>query len=183
MLQLGQHRPRWQDGDPGGGELDGQRQAVQPATNLGGYRDVCLGEAVASPSGRCREQSNRLEPGQDVGRRKVAGIGQGERRHWEGVFAGEAQDDAAGDEQAEAGRVGEEIAEHNRGREDLLGIVEHQEEATLAEVPLQAVEQRSGALLPHPEGLRDRRRDEVGIADSGEGDEDDAVAERVPCTG
>ena len=77
----------------------------------------------------------------------------------------------------EPGRGGEQVADQRRGRQHLLEVVEHQEQVPVAEVPRHAVGQRPVARLPHAEGLRDRRGDEGGVADRGEGDEDDAVGE------
>jgi hypothetical protein len=173
--QPGQQRARRQQANPRRRQLDGQRQPVEAGADGGHGRRVGLGEAEirARRPGAFGEQADRLISCQLLRQRQAGGIRKRERRHREGLLAVEVEDGPARDEHREVGRGGEQVADQRGGRQHLLEVVEDQQQGPPAKVPLHALGHRPVARLAHAEGLRDRRGDEVGVADRSEGDEGD----------
>ena len=109
---------RGQQSDAGGGELDGERQAVEPPADLGHGERVVLGqrEVVAHGLGSIDEQLHRGQRGQLLDRRPVR-----KRRHRQRAdrvlaLGPQAQHGAARREDLEAGAAGQELVELRRAR-------------------------------------------------------------------
>ena len=130
VIEPGQQRLRGQQPDPGGGQLDGQRQAVQPTADLGDGPDVAPGqlEARGFGAGPGREQANR---GVVLERRGVpgrAGRRDGKRRHREFVLAAEPEHGAAGHQDHQARARGQQVGDDSSARGHLLEVVQDQQE-------------------------------------------------------
>ena len=129
----------------GGGELDGERERVEAAAELG--------DLVA-----------RLE----LGALAEEGDGLRLRERWDRVLdlALHAQELAARDEESEVGAALKEGGELGGGLDHLLQVVEEEQQLALADV--------LGEAVLCAEGLGDRLRDERGVAQGGEPDPEDA---------
>jgi hypothetical protein len=122
--------PRLQHADAGGSELDGERQAVEAAHDVGDDLELALGgrEAGARHAGPVEEERHRLR------RRRVGrGARHRERLHGERVLGGEAQELPRGDEEAHLG-CAREPAPHGLGpeRHHLLKVVEDEQQRPAA---------------------------------------------------
>ena len=148
-----------------GGELDGQRQPVEPPADL---LDRLAVELVVL-EGRQRRFRPRREERDRVRR--------AERRNGQLALVREVQPLAARDEHGDAGRIRERAREVRRGAEHVLEVVEDQEHAALAEMVVQRLLQGAAARGFDAERLADRRHDERGVVDAAERDERDAVRE------
>ena len=77
------------------------------------------------------------------------------------------------------GQAAEQVGHERRRLDHLLEVVQHQQGALVAQERRQPPVERLVAGLAHAEGLGDGGGDQVGVGDRGEGDEPDAVRERV----
>jgi hypothetical protein len=127
----GREHPR-----PGGRQLDGQGQPVQPHADVGGGRQILGREGQVRP-GRRRprdEQPHRLGQRRAFRRRRVVRAGQAERGDDQLVLAGEAQGRPAGRQHREAGAAAEEVGHQGRDSvREVLAVVQHQQEAPVAQ--------------------------------------------------
>jgi hypothetical protein len=73
----------------------------------------------------------------------------------------------------------EQLAHERRGREHLFEIVEQQNELLVAQVVLEAIDQRSAALGAESERLGDRGRNQGRVVDRCQCDEADSVLEAI----
>ena len=75
---------------------------------------------------------------------------------------------AAGDQHGEPRAGVQQVADHRRGRQQMLEVVEHEEQGPVAQ---QLLEPRSGIVpgLPAPQRLKDGRRHQLRGPDRGEG--------------
>ena len=83
-------------------------------------------------------------------------LGRRERRDAVGLLAAEPQGRAAGREQLQAGRLGQQARERRRRGEHLLEVVEHEQQLLVAQVLAQRLERALARLLAQAERLRDR---------------------------
>ena len=134
--------------DPGGGELERQRQVVQPAAQLGNR----LVRLDARPRA---EQLDRLRLR--------------ERRHRVDDLAVDPQQLPAGDEQAQVRTGPQQRRQLDRRLDHLLQVVEHEQELLVADVPRE--------LLLRPQRLRHRVHDQRRIADRRQPDPEDPGSE------
>ena len=83
LIQSGEHRPRRQQIDPGRGQLDGQRKAVEPGTQLrdGRGRGLAQPEVRPDSDGPVQEQRHGIVAGKRLECR--SGFGQLQRRDGE----------------------------------------------------------------------------------------------------
>ena len=139
-------------------ELDGERDAVEPLADLGHHgRVVALARALL-------EESDRL--------------GRDQRRHAEGVLAGEAQRLAAGGQDREIGAVAEQaIREPARRVEEVLAVVEDEEHAPAPQRRHQHVEGRAPRRVVHAQDRGHRGHQEDRIGERRELDEPGAAGE------
>ena len=161
-----QQRRRREGSDPRGGQLDRQRQPVEPADRSSATDGAFSWSARTSdrpraPAGRrarsrpARMSSLRVEtPGR---------IGQRQRRHRVDVLARQPQHDAAGGEDRQARARGQQLDKPRRGAEQVLEVVQHQQQFPLAEERHARRSTRRPLAFPHPERLGDRRQDECGV--------------------
>ena len=188
-LQAGQERRRRQEPAPGGGQLDRQRQAVEPPADRFHRRRVRLvqRESGAHRLGALGEQAHGVGAERVVlvlegwSRRDGAlRVGPGrypQRRHLEGVLCGEPQHRPAGDQHGEARAGRQQVRQRQRGRQHVLEVVQHQQQALGAE---EVSQQRQGRPIAGA-GEAQRRRQggehQRRIFERRQGDEDRAVAE------
>jgi hypothetical protein len=107
-----------------------------------------------------------------------------ERRHGEDVLAGEVQDGAARDEERQPRRPREQLDEHRRPAAQVLDVVEDEQQLASAELGRELVERLLVDHVAEPEGLHDRRDDQVGIPKRRQLDQRHAVGEGrrdAPC--
>jgi hypothetical protein len=110
LLQPGEEGGGRQDLDPGGGELDGQRQPVEPAADVGDGRGVGLREGEVGPD-RLRavdEEADGLDRPQLRQRLVRTGVGDRQRPDLDHPFAGEPQRGTAGGKRRHPGAAGED---------------------------------------------------------------------------
>ena len=133
----------------GGGELECERQVVEPAAELG-------------------DRLVRLEPralAEELDRLRL-----GERRHRVLDLAADPQQLPARDQEPQVGAGLEQLRELGRRLDDLLEVVEQQQKLALADV--------LGEAVLRPERLRDRLGHERGVAEGGKADPEDPGLER-----
>ena len=179
LPQLRQHRLRREDLYASGRELDRERKAVQPVDDLGDGCGVVRSHAEVGPH---RHRALHEEPDgvglrEDLERRESFGVRKIQRRHRELLLAGDAERRPARRDHLEAGTRSEQLADDRSGRKDLLEVVEHEQHPLSLDVIEHARKRHLRAAHLHTEGLRDRRRNELRIADRRERDEESAVAE------
>src|SRR5262249_21338713 len=150
-----------------GGELDREREAVEPAAQVGKLVGL-LARAAEPPRDRPRSGGEQLH--------RVS-----ERQWWHPVLmlAGKAKRRPAGDEQRQLRGCREQLAEERSRLVHALEAVQQQEKALPAEVMLECPRELLVGSLLNAEGVRDRGRDQCRFAERGEVDEVDTVGERV----
>jgi hypothetical protein len=94
---------------------------------------------------------------QRLGWKLVTEIGQGQQRHREGPLPAQAERLAAGHEHLQAGAGRQQLGHRRPGRQDLLEIVQHQQQAPLPQVLIEALDDRPIAKLAHVDDLGHRR--------------------------
>jgi hypothetical protein len=126
LRQAGEDLAGCQRAGAGGGELDGERDAVE-RTGEGAERPGVPGLDVgrAGRSRPIRQQAHRFT-GEDVGGRSVGG-GQVQRPELDDVLAGESEALAGGDEQAESRGVGQPQRELAGAGHQLFEVVQDQQ--------------------------------------------------------
>ena len=166
-----------------GGELDRQRQPVEPATDLGHGGGVVVREAEVGPDAArpLHEQLDGLELVELVRRRLTMGLRdrQRQRRHRDDVLASDPECLPARHEQLQAGAVRQQLDDRGRRDRDLLEVVEDEQDLLGAELPPELVERRSIDRVGDPDGRGRQREDGIGIGCGDEVDEVDAVGEPV----
>ena len=178
----------------GGGQLDGQRHAVQAAADR--QRRVGVGghaETRANGGAAFVQQAHRRVAERPV----VVGAGRrlvrrdGERRHLAERLAGDAERFAAGGQHPHAGALGEHPVDDGGARVDeVLAVVQHDQRAFAGERGDKAVERvcgggRAAAHGRHQggvaqaEGAQQRVRDLGRVADGGQFHQPDAAGHAV----
>lgn len=171
--------------DAGGGELDGEGDAVEAAADLQGGREVLLVhlEAGEGRLGALGEEVHGLVALQHG--RRIGGLldergrgREGERGDAQWGLAGDADGLAAGGEHAHVGAAAEELlGELGAGLHDVLAVVEEKQEALGAEIGGERVEQGAARVLADAEHGRHGLGDAGRIGEGGELDEPHAVGE------
>ncbi len=96
------------------------------------------------------------------------------------LLAGDLQDLATRDHDSNPRRAPEQVSDlPGRGRQELLQVVHHQKQRSMAQMLADRVGHRRLDLSRDREGIRDGRRDEPGIAHRGELHEPRPVAEQA----
>ena len=140
------HRQRTQ---PGRGQLEGQRDPVQPHADRRHRRGVggVQGEAPPGHHGALREQLHRLESRQPVGRGQIGGRHR-QRRNPEHSLPADAQRFPARDQQARPrARPHQGVGQLGGRAEHMLGIVQDHEQVPVADRLDQGVEHGLSRLL------------------------------------
>ena len=149
-----------------GGELDRERQAVDPGADLANGVLVLVRQLEA----RLHRRRALLEELQ-------RGI-RPERLHGEDVLTRQVQDGAAGDEHGQARRARQQLDEDGSGRVEMLGVVDDEEQLPCPE-PFRERRQRVPCGLGgDPERLGDRRDDQRGVVERRQLDDGGAVRKR-----
>ena len=177
VFQPGQDRLRRQQLDPRRGQLDGQRQAVQPAGDLRDGRRVPLvdREVRRHRGGPLGEQAHRLAGGQPFGRGPGARIRDRERRDRAFLLAGDPQRRAAADQDAQRTGLPQQPG-HGRGAgQQVLEVVQDEQDLPVVQLADQVIHQRPVPGVLQPEALGDRRRHQPRIPDGRQRHEVDAV--------
>ena len=177
MVQPGQDRLRRQQLDPRRRQLDGQRQAVEPAGDRRDRRRVLVVESESRHrgGGPLGEQAHRLAGGQRGRRRAGVLLRDRERRDRAFLLAGNAQRRAAADQDPNSPGLLEQ-PRHDRGAvQQMLEVVQHDQELPLAQLAHQVLHQRPVPGILQPDALGDRRWHQSRIPDGRERDEIDAV--------
>ena len=102
-------------------------------------------------------------------------IGNGQGFDGELLLPLQTEPGAARDQEREPGRGGQQIGEHQGGVRKMLGVVEDQQEALVAQIRDQRGHDRRPASLRRLQGLRNRRRHEAGIGNGSQRHEADAI--------
>ena len=178
LLEPGQDLPGGQDLGPGGGQLDGQRQPVQPGADLRHRLGVLLGQLEAGPHrlGPLDEQPDRVGPAKGLGVGGPCRVGQGQRRHHQLLLPPERERDPAGGQHREPRRGGEQLLDHRAGLPHLLEVVGHEQELPVAEVVAQRLQDGAAGCLGDPQGPGQDGGDQVRVGDRGQVGEEGAVA-------
>ena len=180
--QLGEHLLGGQRVDVRGGQLDGQRQAVQAPAQLDDRGEVVRGdgEVVGGRPGAGVEQRQRGRGGQRPLRRGQRGrVGQGQRRYPVHLLAVHAEPFPAAHQYPDPGRGGEQLRDQWRGADDVLVVVEDQQEGQRGEVLQYRGGQRLSGYLGDVQRLGEERHHEVGAGRVGQRYEHRAVGEPV----
>ncbi len=145
---------------PGRGQLDRQRQAVQPGADRG-HR---LPAIFAVHQGGPRAPGPRDE--------EIHGVSvQG--RHPVLMLTRQAQHLPAGCQDGQAGTAGEQRGQRWPRRNDLLQVIEEQQDPRIAEGIVQAGDQGARSGVGQPKCVGDRRDDQCGLTDRGQAHECD----------
>ena len=163
------------------GELDRERQPVEPRADLGDCGGVLLVELEVrvDGAGTGGEQPHRVVRGQLLEAQPGAGLGRCEGRDRVLVLPREPERRAARGEHEQPRRRRQQAGDELDVRHELLEVVEQQEHAPIAELGRERVLQRI-ARLTHVERLCERGSEQRRIVHRGEVDEDGAVAQLRP---
>ena len=170
-----------------GGQLDGQRQAVQQVAEAGDDGQVPRGQSQlrADRLGALFEQVQRRVVGtrpEHAGRggRQPVQVRQGQRGYLVHLLAVHRQALPAGREHNDAGRCAEQLGDDRAGIQYLLEVVQHEQQRHVRQVLQQGVEQRLTGYLGNRQRMRDRRDHQIGVGRVGERHEHRAVLEVRP---
>ncbi len=161
---------------PRGGQLDRERQPVQPGADRGDVRGVGVGDRETRPGHlRLLGEQYRRTAGRHL-RGAVAGRN-GQRRHRQLVFALHVQrpPGCCQDHQFRCGR--QQRGHHRGGAVQLLEVVQHQQGLALLQVPGHHVGVRS--VAGHVQAGGDRLPYHLAVANRSQRDEVAAVRERI----
>jgi hypothetical protein len=161
--------------DPGGGDLDGQGQALHELADAGdrGLVGGVDGEAVGDLPGARLEKANgggaAAFPGRGIlGKSKAVQVDDPL------LLAGEPL--AGSDEDGGAGRRSQNVLDQGDGGQQMLQVVEHEEELAVAEGGQQLIDDGLVAAQGHAQRLGEGTGDVSGPADGRQREPDDAVA-------
>ena len=175
-----QQRGRVQQPGPGGGQLDGQRQALQAATDLSHRRCVAFGEGKAGPhrAGPVHEQRHR-RGGLQLRDQGSAGTGR-QRRDRVFPLGPQPEHRTAGGQDRQLRAAGQQLAQVGRDLDHLLQVVQDQQPGAVAERLGQRLCRRA---RPRQVGARrpaDGGQHQPGIGDRLQRHEHGARAEPAP---
>jgi hypothetical protein len=154
-----------QDGHPGGGQLDSERNAVQPAADLHDRLAVALRqlEQRQHQPGPFHEEPDRLELAQLVQPRRSP-VRHRQGRDTPDRLAVHAQRLAAGGQDAQARAAAQEPScQVGAGSDQVLAVVEHQQDRAGADRLGQRVDRRAPRSLLHRQGSGHRRCDKRAV--------------------
>ena len=164
-VQLGRgHHPQ-----PGRGQLDGQRDAIQPPADPPGHlggRHV-PGQRHPLGGGAVGQQPHRLA-GPD--RRGVVAVGRGaQRRHPVHPLPADAQRLTAGRQQRQVRAVPQQrVGELGASVDEVLAVVQHHQQAALADRLHQRIRHRAARLQADAQHIRHRHRHQLRVAERGQ---------------
>ena len=163
--------------DPGGGQLEGQGQPLGEAADAADrFRFAVEREIPAHAAGALGEELHGAERLVREGR---AVRRAGQPRHREAPLLLQGERLPRRDQQLHAGRGREHGGEHPGALEQVLEVVQDEQGATSGEGVAQPGEGIAGPRQGQPQGVRDRRGDQLGRGQRLEGHEVHAVDERA----
>ena len=170
-LQTRQQRGRRKHLDPGRGELDGERQSIQTTADRGDRRGVLRrqGKRFLHRLRACDEELDRGGFRHRFVGDLLARVRQPERRHHVLVFPGEAKSGPARDQDPDVGGSAEQIGHERGGVDDVFEIVQHEQQAPLAQECLQTGDEGFIARIAHAEDVSDGGRNQIGMRRSARG--------------
>ena len=181
VLQPGQQRRGREQPDPRRRQLDRQRQAVQPGADRGHRRRVLGGQRevrAAPPARAARRAPPPASCAERAGGAATASVGQGQRRDRELLLARRGAATARlVTSTFRPGQAASSAATSGGGGQHLLEVVEHQEHLLRPETSASDSASGRRSLSARPSACGDRREDQIGVAERGQGDEEDAVRE------
>src|SRR4051794_9320066 len=160
MLQPAKEGLSRQDSRPRRGELDRQRQAVKPSTDLdngGRVVGAQLKERVDG-GGSFNKQAHRVCPLQPLERCRVGGTWKSKWREVKCHFASAPKKATAGSDDPKLWAALEQVLDDGDGIRQLFQIVKEEKRLACGEVIDERVEDRPGAHLADPDRPSDRRR-------------------------
>lgn len=162
------------------GQLQRQRQPVEPAADLADVGRVHGREAETGPTGQraLDEQEHGFTRGDS---RQVRALGRrGERGHRPGVLAVQPEHLAARHEHLQARASPKQVcAEAGARLDQVLAVVQHQQQPLRTEAARQRLGEWLGRALDHAERRCHSGRDERGIGDCAKLDQPRPVGEAV----
>jgi hypothetical protein len=167
--------------DPGGGELDRQREPVEPRADLGDRGGVLVAHAEVG-LGSLRpldEQGHRLVLGERLQAREVRRVGHGQRRDEVLALPVDPQGAAARHEHDELRGCAQQLAHQRGGIGELLEVVQDEEEPPATKVLAEGGHRVQAAAVGEAELMGDRSRDELRVPDGAERHEEDPIGEGV----
>ncbi len=159
-----------------GGQLDPEREPVQPAQHLHDVGGILGGQLEVGPAspGVLDERADPRLPAQRLEVGAVPGHGQRLQPH--DVLPRDVQGDPRGGQHPDAGRVpGDGDHELAAGVGQVLAVVEHQQQVAVGESSRDVGGADVVAGGPQPERRRDRLADPLGPVDGGEVDDHDVA--------
>ena len=186
VLEAGEEVVESEDVDPGGRELDRQRDAIEPATDTRDHLGVVIGQGEAGPLSRraVAEQLDRFVASSCRGRGRTTRVRGRERRDAPGQLARDAERLTARGEDPQTGSVAEEaIDQLGRDLDDVLAVVQDHQRPLGGDMLGDRVRQRPSRDVADTEGGGDGRRDERRIRQRRQIDEPDTVIEGLEQVG
>ena len=180
LRQPGQYLAWGQQPHRGGREFQRQRQAVEPAAELGHRLSVLAGQGepgldITDPVDK---QPHRWVLRQclegDPGRRNA------QRVHPPFLLTADPQYHPAGHQHPQARRRLEQVRDHGRGVQHLLEVIQNDQHVPVGQTPFQGVQRPLLALSHQAERRGDRVGHERRITDRGQVDERRAVGPLPP---
>ena len=175
-VQPGSQLSGAQSRTPGRGQLDGQRDAVQPGAHL---RDRSRVARRQLEGGTGRTSPGREQrPGLGRGDRRGRAIGrQSQRRHRDDQLTGNIKAFPAGGQEPHPPALGNQRGHKARRRlQDVLAVVQHHQQLTAGQLAHQPGGRGRRIPLGHAHGLRDAGRDQGRIGERGQLDQPGSIA-------
>ena len=160
-----------EDAGPRGGQLDGQREPVEPLADVRDRHGVVVPQLERRPHrlGPLDEQADRLARGRHRAGDGLAGLRERERRHQPGALAAAPERLAARGHDAEPWAANEQRLRQAGARLDqMLAVVEHEQRIPIAQRLEQGVPRRADAVAAHAQRVGHVVRHELGIRKWGE---------------
>ena len=167
--------------DAGGGQLNGQGQAVETTADRSDGRGIALvqDEPWFDRLGALQEELHGR--GCLCGRKGVLPCRrrQGQGSDWNLLLGTHSQGRTRGRQHAQPGRSIEETGDQGRGRDHLLEVIKQQERLAQPQMRSKRLRKRLPGHLAHAERGGDRLGNEVGIGDGGQWHPPDAIGKRL----
>ncbi len=146
VLQAGQAPPGREDADPGRGQLDRQRQPVEPDADLRDRGRVLGREGEVGPdgAGALEEQGDRRVALQIRDGPGLVERGKRQRPEWELVLPRNAERGAAGHQHRQSRAGAEQVSDERGRRRNVLEVVQDQQDPARPQNARQALHGRRG---------------------------------------
>ena len=173
VAEPGRQLRHGQRADPGRGEFDGQRYAVELAADFADRRDVLAGQAEPGPGqrGPVAEQPDRFRLGR---RPRICHLGlrYGQRRHRPARLPRHAQPGLAGRQDAEPGAASKKRRDRvGGGLDDVLAVVHDEQGLGVTQPGDDAAEEGLAWFLPDRQVQCDGGHHQIRLADRGQLDQ------------